>query len=241
MGGMIRAVVFDFDGVIADTEPLHLRAANAALASNGALVAHAARTERDVAVSEAEFYGRLMGLSDAAFFERVLTERGLTAGDGVVAGLLAAKNAAYVAIAEREVRPLPGVVEFVRAAAARGPTAVCSGARRVEIEMLLGRFGIADCIRTVVGIEDAGVSKPDPTGYRMTLARLRGMGWANLAAGECLVIEDSVHGVAAAKAAGMRVLAVRTQARAKEPVGADAVVAGLAGLTVAVAVGLVGE
>jgi len=223
---MINAIIFDFDGVIADTEPLHYRAAAAVLAA------------RDIHVSETDFYERLMGLSDEAFFRQVLHEAGRPVTGRVLHDLLVEKNNRYEAGMFGELRPLPGVPEFVAAAARRGPTAVCSGARRFEIEALLSHFQLRPFIHTIVSIDEARVSKPDPTGYRMTLRSLRNS-HPNLAPGECLVIEDSLHGIAAARAAEMRVLAVQTHYDASQLSSAHACVANLESLSPDDAAGLV--
>ena len=215
---MIKAIIFDFDGVIADTEPLHYRAAAAVLDARG------------IHVSEDDFYKRLMGLSDDAFFRQVLYEANRPVTGKVLHDLLVEKNERYESAMYGELRPLPGVEEFVEAAARRGPTAVCSGARRFEIEALLRQFKLDEYINTIVSIDEAGVSKPDPTGYRLTLRELQKTTSA-LAARECLVIEDSLHGIAAAKAAGMPVLAVQTHYDASRLTAANASVPGLDGLT----------
>lgn len=215
---MINAIIFDFDGVIADTEPLHYRAAAAVLAARG------------IHVSEADFYERLMGLSDEAFFRQVLQEAGRPVTGRGLHDLRVEKNARYEEAMFRDLRPLPGVEAFVSAAATRGPTAVCSGARRYEIVELLRHFGLAGYINPIISIDEARVSKPDPTGYRMTLQALRNS-HASLTADQCMVIEDSLHGIEAAKAAGMRVLAVQTHYDAGQLASAHASVASLEGLT----------
>lgn len=215
---MIKAIIFDFDGVIADTEPLHYRAAAAVLDARG------------IRVSEDDFYMRLMGLSDDAFFRKVLNEAGRSVNDAIIRELLREKNARYEAVMYRELKPLPGVDDFVYEASQRGPTAVCSGARRLEIVGLLRQFGFDSWIKTIISIDEARVSKPDPTGYHMTLQALQRMS-PSLSAEECLVIEDSLHGIAAAKSAGMPVLAVQTHYDASQLTSADASVPGLDGLT----------
>lgn len=215
---MIKAIIFDFDGVIADTEPLHYRAAAAVLDARG------------IHVSEADFYERLMGLSDHDFFHKVLNEAGRRFDDALIRELLDEKNARYEAVMYRELKPLPGVDDFVYQAFQRGPTAVCSGARRMEIVGLLRQFGFDSWIKTIISIDEARVSKPDPTGYRMTLRALQETS-PSLRESECLVIEDSLHGIAAAKSAGMPVLAVQTHYDASQLRSADASVPGLGGLT----------
>ena len=107
---------------------------------------------------------------------------------------------------------------------------MCSGAPKFEIEALLEQFGLRRMIATVVAIDDVGVSKPDPAGYRLTLERLRGI-TPDIVASECLVIEDSLHGTAAGKAAGMRVVAVQTHYSADQLASADPSVARLEGVS----------
>lgn len=215
---MIKAIIFDFDGVIADTEPLHYRAAAAVLEARG------------IHVSEADFYERLMGLSDDAFFRQVLHEAQRPITGNLLHDLLVEKNTRYESIMYRELKPLPGVDDFVLAASQRGPTAVCSGARRFEIVGLLQQFGLDGWINTIISIDEARVSKPDPAGYLMTLRTLQEKS-PSLTASQCMVIEDSLHGIAAAKAAGMPVLAVQTHYDASQLLSADASVPGLDGLT----------
>jgi beta-phosphoglucomutase len=125
--------------------------------------------------------------------------------------------------------------------------AICSGALRSEIEYALGRLGRLEQVAAIISAEDTDKCKPDPEGYRLALAALRmararrgpsaagpGPGTpADLCSADCLVIEDSLAGVASAKGAGMWAIGVATTYRADElrRAGADAVVDALAAVT----------
>src|SRR4029077_3307931 len=101
----------------------------------------------------------------------------------------------------------PGVPGFVRDAAARVPLAIASGALGREIELILAQSGLGECFALIVSAEDVRAGKPSPEGFLPPLEGLR-RHRLNLAAAECLVIEDSQPGVEGARRAGMRCLAV---------------------------------
>jgi HAD superfamily hydrolase (TIGR01509 family) len=205
------AVIFDFDGVIADTEPLHARAFAQALAGRG------------ITLTRAEYEERFLGLADRQVLAEALRQAGQPADAADIDGLIEAKNAGYMRQLESGFEPLPGVRDFVARAARRRPLAICSGARRVEIDALLAAFDLARHFRAVVSVEDTPVSKPDPSGYRLVVQRLADE-HPGLAGPMCLAIEDSRHGIAAARAAGLRVLAVQSTYAAGDLADADAVV-----------------
>ena len=118
----------------------------------------------------------------------------------------------------------------MRAAAQRWPLAICSGALRREVEYIVERFGLKECFSVIVTADDLSANKPDPEGYLRSLRLLRDSAGLDppLEADECLVIEDSLPGIAAGHAAGMRVLAVTTSHAAEQLGSAEAVVGSLA-------------
>jgi HAD superfamily hydrolase (TIGR01549 family) len=124
----------------------------------------------------------------------------------------------------------PGVVETVRRSATQYPLAIASGALRSEIEFVLERGAIRDCFQVIVAAEDVSECKPDPEGYLKALAQLNAALNAEIQAHECLVIEDSLAGIEAAKAAGMRCVAVTNSYAAEELNNADSVVKSLEGV-----------
>lgn len=213
-----RAVLFDCDGVIADSEPLHLRAFQEVLAPLA------------ITITPAEYQDRYLGLDDRGVFAEALRAHGRPADAATVAALTATKAAGLRRVLERETRIYPGVVELVRALAAL-PLAVVSGALRDEVDIILRAAGVRDAFRVIVGAEDVAAGKPDPEGFVRALAEL-GRGGAAIAAADCLVVEDSLAGLEAARRAGMRRLAVTNSYPAAQLEElADLVVPTLAGIT----------
>jgi HAD superfamily hydrolase (TIGR01509 family) len=121
---------------------------------------------------------------------------------------------------------LPGAVDTVRRLTARYPSTVVSGSSRAEVEAVLQALAVRDCFEWFVGAEDTARGKPFPDGYLLASARL------GVAPAECLVLEDSTAGIRAARAAGMRVVAVRAGNFARQPQDeADRVVETLSDVT----------
>jgi len=209
-----RALVFDFDGVIADDEPLHLAAFQEALAAEG------------IALTREAYYARYLGFDDHDAVVEALREAGRPAPPERVRALMAAKADRFLRLVRAGAPIFPGVPAFVRAAAARVPLAIASGALRREIELILAQAGLADLFTAIVSAEDVSLGKPSPEGFLRALERLRGR-LPDLAPRDCLVVEDSQPGVESARRAGMRCLAVTNSYPAEALGGADLVVSSL--------------
>jgi len=210
---VIRALIFDCDGTLADNEPLHYRALVEAVRAEG------------LAISPVE-YQALTGLPDPAAVRAVFARNGREVDGDRVAALVQAKREAYGRSLAAGVAPVPGVADFVRAASATYLLAVASGAWRDEVGPILEGLGIRSCFRAVVTAEDCPVGKPDPAPFLKALAALNASSPAPdppLTARDCLVFEDSPHGVAAARAAGMRSVALTTSQPGTALVDADLV------------------
>lgn len=221
---MIRAVIFDFNGVLVDDEHVHFALFRDILALEG------------IALSEEQYLERYLGYDDRGCFETALAEAGQDAGRLRVDALIAQKAGRYAEVAETGLRFFPSAGECLAALAGRWPLAICSGALRPEIEFALDRLRVRERVLAIVSAEDTARCKPDPEGYNLALEALRalpGAGLADLGPRECLVIEDSLAGVESAKAAGMRAVAVAHtyDPEALKGAGADAVLPGLAPLT----------
>jgi beta-phosphoglucomutase len=209
----LRAIVFDFDGVIANSEPLHYRGYRDVLA------------EEAVTLTEPDYYAKYLGFDDVGAFEAIATERGLRWGAAKIADLVARK-AVRLEELERDVSVLfPGAADAIRTAAAAMPIAVASGARGDEIRRVLSREGLIDCFTAIVAAEDTPLSKPAPDPYLHAMTRLT-PALHGLRAGECVAIEDSHWGLESARAAGLRTVAVANTYPASE-LTADLTIASL--------------
>ncbi|MDE3156871.1 MAG: HAD family phosphatase [Acidobacteriota bacterium] len=216
----LQAVVFDFDGVIADTEPLHLRAYQDILAEAG------------ISLTEMDYYARYLGYDDAGAFRAIARDSGRTLDEEAVRDFIARKARRFEELEAAGAVLFPGAIECVRRCAARWPLAVASGALRREIELVLEHAGLRDAFHLVVSAEDTPKSKPAPDPYLLALERLREATGLPIEAARTVAIEDSRWGIQSARGAGLRCVAV-THSYAADALGeADAVVPNLAALTI---------
>jgi beta-phosphoglucomutase len=210
---MIRAILFDFNGIIIDDEPLQLKAYQDVLQPAG------------VALSEADYYSCL-GMDDRTFARAAFDRAGREADDAEIARVIEEKTARHRELIKDELPLFPGVVTFVKACARQWPLGLVSMARRVEIDHVLERAGLASRFSTIVSAEDVRACKPDPACCLRSLEllneRLRATNERPLAADECLVIEDSPAGIEAARAAGMPSLGVTNTVTESQLRGAGA-------------------
>jgi beta-phosphoglucomutase-like phosphatase (HAD superfamily) len=224
----LEAIVFDFDGVIANSEPLHFRAYERVL------------THAGVSLSEHDYFARYLGFDDVGAFEAIARDRGLpwTRGD---VGALVARKATELEALEREVSVLfPGAADAIARAAAVVPIAIASGARGEEVRRVLRRERLDALFTAIVSAEDTPVSKPSPEPYLRALALLREAHGASIGAAQCVAIEDSRWGLESARGAGMRTIAVtNTYDKAALTPFADVVIPSLAGLDLEVVASLV--
>lgn len=198
-------VIFDFDGVIADTERLHLEAYNQTFA------AHAGEIGGALVISPEQYFGNYIVFGDREGLFNMLNDHDRSTEGGLIRKLAAAKHAIFEQQLHAFAEPLPGVRELLEWLEAHNvPRAICSGARRSEIEMLLEAFKIRHHFDALVTIEDVQRGKPEPEGYNLCFDRLNMEYDAELDKEFSLAIEDSAGGCAAARSAGMRVLGVAT-------------------------------
>src|SRR5688500_5735257 len=207
---MISALIFDFDGVIADTERLHLAAMQAAL--------RAAHGDRLV-LSPEDYYAHYLGFDDEGVFRVLSADRGVDLGDERIRELVAEKGRAYDAmVAERESILYPGAAACIRRFHGVLPLAVASGAYAHEIRDVLRAAGLLSCFRTIVGCGDTPAGKPAADPYVEAAHRL------DVDPHRCVAIEDSRWGIQSAVAAGMTCIAVTTSYQPHELPGAVVVV-----------------
>ena len=194
-----RAVLFDFDGVLVNSEPLHFYAFSEVLKAE------------QIELTEDEYYRDLIGFDDRGAFRHVFAKRGRALEPKVLLAVMARKSRVMMdLIRRRQFHALPGVEEFVRTLWRRGPLAICSGGLREEIEAMLEGIALRDCFGVIVAAEDVEVGKPDPSGYllaaRLLSERLKLP--RPLKPADCLVVEDAPTVIRSVKAAGFPTLGV---------------------------------
>lgn len=216
------ALIFDFDGVVVDSEPIHLQGFQQVIATVG------------VTLTREAYYQTYLGYDDHDCFLIAARDQGVALDEDRIAQLTADKTRLVQEIFSRDVRALPGAAELIASAAAAGvPVGVCSGALREEIELAAATVGVREHFQWIVAALDVRHGKPDPEGYVQSLQRARDLSGREIRPQRSVVVEDSPAGIAAAKAAGCRVLAVTNSYPAAELRQADRIVASLADVTLA--------
>jgi beta-phosphoglucomutase len=212
-GSGSRAVVFDFDGVLADTERLHLLAFQDAFVLQG------------WTLDERAYYDRYMGFDDRGAIVEYARDFGFTLAEPQIALLTSSKASAFAArLASADVL-FPGTPACVTRLASAFPLAIASGALHDEIVTILSAGGLLDYFPVIVGADDCTAHKPDPEPYLRAAAAL------GVAPARCTAVEDSSWGLASARAAGMRTVGVTTTSPREALRDADVIITGLHELT----------
>ena len=210
---MIKAIVFDFDGVLADSEWLHLRAYQELLQPVG------------VPLTKELYCERYLGFDDEGVFQQVAKDHGLLFGDEEIELLIAEKGRRFEKMISSSNVLYPAAVPTVRALAAAYPLGIASGSLRKEIDLMLRGASLNDAFKFVVSADDTEKTKPAPDPY-LRAAELHGLPPA-----ACVAIEDSNWGLQSARDAGMVTIGLASTYPASELRGADIVVAALEDIT----------
>ncbi|MHB1157539.1 MAG: HAD family hydrolase [Phycisphaerales bacterium] len=208
-------MIFDFDGVIVDSEPLHWRAFIRLLAPAG------------ITFDYPTYLRKYVGFDDRDLLRTLFAERGLPLDDARLRRLCADKSREFLRVVSEGVTAFAGVVALIESAAKEMPVAISSGATRGDIEAIVPRIGDGKLLAkftTIVTADDVHKSKPDPTCYLEAARRV------GVAPADCLAIEDTAAGLTAAAAAGMKTLAV-AHTHDMASLNADHVVESLAEVT----------
>ena len=217
-----QAVIFDFDGVIVDTEPLHYRAFQQILEPLG------------IGFSWAEYQELFMGFDDRDAFIEAFKVHGREINSTELSILIATKAGIFQDVIRGGVKSYPGVVEVIQSLYALNvPMAICSGALRSDILPILDTLNIASCFEIIVSADDVAKSKPDPESYCLAFDKVCAL-WphSRISARETIAIEDTPAGISAASQAGLQVIAVSNSYPREQLVQATYITDSLADLLV---------
>ena len=212
---MLRMIVFDFDGVIADTEPAHFETLRQVLQQEG------------IEIDWQQYCDKYMAYGDRDCFIQALTDSGREVSKELIISLVSRKKGQFAQYLTQNLVILPGVNELLEDIARHNIIcSICSGAFRSEIEFILRKAGFCNYFDVIIAADDVSDSKPNPQGYRMCLRRAnqRKSTEQAISPRQCVAIEDSIGGIKAAKAAGMNCLAVAHSYPKEQLIEADQVV-----------------
>jgi beta-phosphoglucomutase len=209
----IRGIVFDFDGVIVDSEASHFVALQDTMAAAG------------WPLSKAEYDERYLGYSDRGTFKALNADRKLGLALSDIDRLAAEKGRRFAQLASAEPLLFPEAVECIQRLSGTFPLAIASGSLRHEIATVLDRHGLSPYFAAIVGADDVTMSKPDPAPYLEAARKLK------MPPAMCAAIEDSPWGLESARAAGMFTIGVTHSYPAARLTAADAIVASLSEVT----------
>jgi len=206
---LLRAMVFDFDGILVDSEPAIIKVYQQMAAREGWVL------------TEEEYYRDYLALDDRATVAQLYRKHERELSLDHRDELIRWKRETYLEAIRDGLPPLPGATEFVRRCASLFPLAIASGSLRDEVEYLLGKLELRDQFAVLSTAEASEHSKPHPEVYLNALSGLRKLERLRnprLDASECLAFEDAPAGVEAAQAAGIRCVAL-AHSRPREELG----------------------
>ncbi|MCF7956895.1 MAG: HAD family phosphatase [Phycisphaerae bacterium] len=198
---MLKLVIFDFDGVIADTESAHFEMFRQIFLEEG------------IVFTWEEYMKSYLGYTDIECFTERLKNRGESPTPSQIADLVERKSIKFQKYIEENSIILPGVRDLLKNLRDNNiPCSICSGALRHEVEFILKKTQLSDYFTVIVAAEDVLRGKPDPQGFCMTLEKTNKIlnNSPKIAPNQCVIIEDSTWGIQAALGAGIKCLAVAT-------------------------------
>lgn len=213
---MFKAFIFDFDGVIADTEPVHMDAWLGVLEPLG------------ISFDEDEYRKNYLGLNDRDFLDTLGRIHRHHFLDADKANLIEQKSVITMEMLWHSIPLMPGAADFIKQVSDNHLLSICSGANRGEIEFILKRLKLSSLFNPIIAADSVKHGKPDPEGYIRALEGLQNRAGELLSAESVIAVEDSPKGIAAAKMAGLRCVAVASSFEREELKRADWVVPSLA-------------
>lgn len=214
---MLRAIIFDFNGILVDDEPIHLELFQKVLKEEG------------ISISEKDYYVRYLGMDDRGCFKAAYQDHGRKLDASSLAELVRRKARYYRETIEKRITVFPGVKKLIPTLSARFPLAIASGALRNEIEMILRSIGLKKHFKVIVSAEDVSEGKPSPEIFLKALGLLnqQNISGQPILPSQCLVVEDSKEGIMGARHAGIKCLAVTNSHPPEELREADVIVSSL--------------
>jgi beta-phosphoglucomutase len=223
---MLQAVVFDFDGVLANSEPLHLQVYQVLLEDEG------------IPFSADEYYARYLGFDDIGVFEALARDKGLRV-DGRMQALIDKKTEIFQSLVRKGDVFFEAAESCLRAVAGAVPVAIASGALREEIDLILSGRRLGDLVPVIVAAGDTARGKPAPDPYSRAVDLLSKRTGRVLAPQHIVAIEDSRWGLESAREAGLRTIGVTTSYEAPALANADLVLPHIGHITLEVLESLV--
>lgn len=193
----VEAVIFDFDGVIVDTEPLHYAAFQRTLEPLG------------LNFTWQEYVDTYIGFDDRDAFRYAFSSNSRMLSQDELHNLIKNKALFFTEVIGAGVSAYPGVLDLISLLHEKKfPLAICSGALRSDIDPILAMLEISDCFDVIVTADDVAASKPDPESYLLAFQRLQSARKSTFSKSRTIAIEDTPAGISSAKAAGLMVCAV---------------------------------
>ncbi len=204
---MLNAVIFDFDGVIIDSESLHFKVFNEVLSTY------------DIEISWEDYQGLYIGYDDEKTIKTVFKKNRKILNKKIVRKLIQQKAHIFEkAVSDKQAKIFPGAIELIKSIPIRVPIGLCTGALRSDIKPVLSGLKIKNTFKAIVTAEDTKKSKPHPDPYNLILSQLDIHDPNTVVA-----IEDTPAGIRSAKSAGLKVLAVTNTFSSQFLFDADAV------------------
>ncbi len=210
---MLAAVIFDFDGVISDSEQCHFAAYNKVLANFG------------IQIKKEEYYAEYLGFTDYEAFENIQNRYKTDYKRLSIEQLVERKAGVFKDLISKGGHLIDGIVELVTELKKSNiKIAINSGATAADIKVMLAGSPIENSFDVIVSADDVTKGKPDPQGYKLTLKKLNAVSGQPILAKQCVVIEDSRWGITSAKKAGMHIIAVTNSYAADELKDAEMII-----------------